>query len=185
MRFEQGQRNPMQDTKPLLTKGGDKGSSTKEAWWWYIWEKKKFLRECTTSWSQRIMIGLRHEEDHYNAYVIDLPNDMTMSKTFKIADLYSYYPTKQLYPNYNSRSSSFEEGGTDVGDQVGWNSLTCQQTFLENRGLSVFLDLLTAPSYGLSTEFYPEFRFESFFLPVDNPLQLSKSLLHISVSDSD
>ena len=26
-------------------------------------------------------------------------------------------PTKQLYPDRNSRASSFEEGGTDVGDQ--------------------------------------------------------------------
>ena len=42
---------------------------------------------------------------------------MVMFKTFNVADLYEYYPTKQLYSDYNSRMSSFEEGGTDVGDQ--------------------------------------------------------------------
>ena len=42
--------------------------------------------------------------------------DMAMS-TFSIADLYAYHPTKQLYPEYNSRMSFFEEEVTDVGDQ--------------------------------------------------------------------
>jgi len=53
-----------------------------------------------------------------NTYVIDLPNDMTMSKTFSVADLYDYFPTKQLYPDYNSKTSSFKEGRADVGDQA-------------------------------------------------------------------
>ena len=42
---------------------------------------------------------------------------MAMLKTFNIADIHEYYPTKKLYPDDNSRTSSFEEGGTDVGDQ--------------------------------------------------------------------
>jgi len=42
---------------------------------------------------------------------------MAMSKIFNVADLHEYYPTKKLYPDDNSRMSSFEEGGTDVGDQ--------------------------------------------------------------------
>ena len=46
-----------------------------------------------------------------NAYVVDLLNDMAMSKTFNVGDLYVYHPTKQLYLEYNSRASSFEEGG--------------------------------------------------------------------------
>ena len=51
-----------------------------------------------------------------NAYVVGPPNDMVTSKTFNVADLYAYYPTKQLCPEYNSRASSFEEKGTDVRD---------------------------------------------------------------------
>jgi len=48
------------------------------------------------------------------AYVMDLSNNMAMFKIFNVADLYEYHSTEQLYPNYNLRMSSFEEGGTDV-----------------------------------------------------------------------
>ena len=51
-----------------------------------------------------------------NAYVVDLPSDMAISKTLNVTDLHEYYPTKKLYPDDNLRTSSFEERGTDVGD---------------------------------------------------------------------
>ena len=35
--------------------------------------------------------------------------DMVLSKMFNMADLYEHHPTKQLYPDYNLRTSSFEE----------------------------------------------------------------------------
>jgi len=34
-----------------------------------------------------------------------------------VSDLYEYHPTEQIYPDYNSRKISFEEGETDVKDQ--------------------------------------------------------------------
>ena len=48
---------------------------------------------------------------------MDLSSDMVMFKTFNMTDLYEYHPTEQLYLDYNSRTSSFEERGTDVRDQ--------------------------------------------------------------------
>jgi len=44
-----------------------------------------------------------------NAYVVDFPNNVTMFKTFNVADIYEYHPTKQLYHDYNSRTSSLKK----------------------------------------------------------------------------
>ena len=42
-----------------------------------------------------------------NAYVVDLSSDMTIFKTFNVADLCEYHPTKQLYLDYNLMTSFF------------------------------------------------------------------------------
>lgn len=47
--------------------------------------------------------------------VINLPEDIEISKGFDIVDLFEYHEDVPIHPGCNPRLSSFEEKGTDVG----------------------------------------------------------------------
>ena len=50
-----------------------------------------------------------------NAYVVDLLANMAISFTFNVANVLKYFPPEEpIYPQPNSRESSFEVGGIDV-----------------------------------------------------------------------
>nr|GEX49109.1 ATP-dependent DNA helicase RecG [Tanacetum cinerariifolium] len=54
-----------------------------------------------------------------NAYVVDLPQDMAISNTFNVSYLVDYHsPAAQLYPSENLRSSHFQVGENDEGDNL-------------------------------------------------------------------
>nr|GEY20837.1 transposon Ty3-I Gag-Pol polyprotein [Tanacetum cinerariifolium] len=47
-----------------------------------------------------------------NAYVVDLPNTMSISKTFNVSDIYEFY-SEDVNEGKHSRTSSFKENGND------------------------------------------------------------------------
>jgi hypothetical protein len=50
-----------------------------------------------------------------NAYVVDLPEDLAISSTFNVADIFEYFP--QAKSELNSRMSFFQERETDVAHE--------------------------------------------------------------------
>jgi len=50
-----------------------------------------------------------------NAYVVDLPEDLAVSSTFNVAEIFEYFPQEES--ELNSRTSSFQEGETDVAHE--------------------------------------------------------------------
>ena len=55
-----------------------------------------------------------------NAYVVALPDSMGISKTFNVADIFPYYPSKEpMYPDVPANSrSSFSQVGETNAEQV-------------------------------------------------------------------
>ena len=49
-----------------------------------------------------------------NAYVVELPEAMGISKTFNVADLHEYHAEATLYLTNESRVGPFQEGWTDA-----------------------------------------------------------------------
>jgi hypothetical protein len=47
--------------------------------------------------------------------VVELLEDMAISNTFNVVDLFAYHPDDPLYDDFNSRTSFLEERETDVG----------------------------------------------------------------------
>ena len=51
-----------------------------------------------------------------NAYVVDLPEDLAISSTYNVTDIFEYFPPKDS--ELNLRTSSFQEGETNARHAV-------------------------------------------------------------------
>nr|GMD01401.1 zf-CCHC domain-containing protein [Ipomoea batatas] len=46
-----------------------------------------------------------------NAYVVDIPDEWKISKTFNVADIFKFYPGQELYPDEATSGTSFPQAG--------------------------------------------------------------------------
>nr|GLL17334.1 uncharacterized protein LOC109163967 [Ipomoea trifida]GLL41384.1 uncharacterized protein LOC109163967 [Ipomoea trifida] len=46
-----------------------------------------------------------------NAYVVDIPDEWKISKTFNVADIFKFYPGQELYPDEATSRTSFPQAG--------------------------------------------------------------------------
>nr|GMC51128.1 putative nucleotidyltransferase, Ribonuclease H [Ipomoea batatas] len=46
-----------------------------------------------------------------NAYVVDIPDEWKISKTFNVADIFKFYPDQELYPDEATSGTSFPQAG--------------------------------------------------------------------------
>ena len=89
-------------------------------------KESEFLKEKIPLKLEKINVKNKAAADKKRQEKLFEKKNMTLFKIFNVADLYEYHSTEQLYPDYNSRTSSFDERGIDVGDQ-GRKQQSCRQ----------------------------------------------------------
>jgi len=89
----------------------------------YLRRERIPTRSCNKLKSKKYALFKIMKKISDNAYVVDLPSNLTISKIFNVVDLYEYHPTEQLYQDYNSRTSSLKEG-INQSKQLGQRSST-------------------------------------------------------------
>ncbi|GJY18190.1 putative nucleotidyltransferase, ribonuclease H, partial [Tanacetum coccineum] len=95
--------------KPLLAEFGQIYTN--------VWLKQEMVCAQRRTWDPGIKwlkILKKHLEDKINdnAYVVDLPNTMSISKTFNVSDIYEFH-SEDVNRDKHLRTSSFKERGND------------------------------------------------------------------------
>lgn len=97
----------------ILTSG--RKCSTKEILLQFSCEKNGFQLVLIKSFKRKYGSYKVLRKINDNAYVINLPNSMGISKTFNISDIHEFQADDQaFYPTINWRSSSFKVRKTSV-----------------------------------------------------------------------